>query len=263
MPASSDIYTTPAMRRPEIHSVTSEATDHPIEMAFDWNLDTYWEPTTTGSQTITIDLQAAHDIDGLALFIRNYNTDFGAELVSLAHSSNGSTWTTEADWTLMTYGAVGSPLKVFPVLTMTAYRYWSITFSGTITQKVQVAAVILYNKSTISQGNQDPETDDMEYMADVLAEDGLMTMKHRINKMPVRRFIRTWRFISDADFQTLETAIANSLGSGRPLILGEDSAHYMAEVVDDNFDQAKTNAGEYQPTVIFQTLPYNGDGDGY
>jgi hypothetical protein len=251
------------MRRPEIHSVTSEADGHPVEMAFDWNLDTYWEPTTTGSQTIIIDLQSAQDIDSLALFIRNYNTDFGAEIVSLAHSSDGSTWITEASWTLMTYGAVGIPLKVFPVLTMTAYRYWSITFSGTITQKVQVAAIILYNKSTISQGNQDPEADDIEYVVDVLAEDGLPTLKHRVNKMPVRRFIRTWRFVSDADYQVLQQVIADCLGSGRPLILGEDSAYYLVEIVDDNFDQEKTGAGEYLPTVTFQTLPYNGDGDGY
>jgi hypothetical protein len=251
------------MRRPEIHSVTSEADGHPIEMAFDWNLDTYWEPTTTGVNAIIVDLQAAYDIDGLALFLRNYNTNFASEAVELSYSDDGSAWTIVSAWNIMTYGAVGQPLKVFPVITQSAHRYWRVTFGGTITQKVQVAAIILYNKSTISQGNQDPETDDIEYVVDVLAEDGLPTLKHRVNKLPVRRFIRTWRFVSDADFQVLQQVVADCLGSGRPLILGEDSAYYLVEIIDDNFDQAKIGAGEYLPTVTFQTLPYNGDGDGY
>jgi len=58
----SNAYTMAAQQFVDIDSVTSEATNHDIEFAFDHNLDSHWKPTSTANQDIEIDLQYPVDI---------------------------------------------------------------------------------------------------------------------------------------------------------------------------------------------------------
>lgn len=55
-------YTMGAQQFVGIDTVTSEATDHDIEFAFDHNLDSYWKPTSTANQNIELDLKFPADI---------------------------------------------------------------------------------------------------------------------------------------------------------------------------------------------------------
>lgn len=263
MPASCDIHTAHAMRKLEIESITSEASHHPIEMAFDWNLDTYWQPTSTAYQTLIIDLQSAFDIDGLALFVRNYKTDFAAESVALAYSDNGSTWYGAGTWVIMTYGSTTEPIKLFPTITESAHRWWRLIFGGTITQIIQVAQVILFNKTTIDVGNQFPEPDAQEYPVDVQNISGRMTMKRRAGRIKMQTFNRSWLLSDATDFHLLQTVIDRSLISGRPMILVENSSRYLVEIDLATFSPNKTNFAEYRPNLTFTMIPYTEDGEGY
>jgi len=264
MSSSCDLYTAHAMRKVEIEGVTTEATGHPIEFAFDWNLDTYWAPTTTGVNAMYIDLQDAYDIDGLALFIRNYDTDFGTEAVELSYSDNGSDWTVSNAWYLIADGgAVGQPIKVFPVITQSAHRWWRVTFGGTITQIVQVAQVILYNKTSIGQGSQFPESDVIEYLADVTTIDGGLSFKKQTAYLPIRTLRREWLFTAQAGFDSLATVIDRCLLSGLPLILVEGSNRYLVEISDSGFNHAELGYIDYRPAVTFVTVPYIADGKGF
>lgn len=65
------------MDKAKVTSVTSEATNHPVEKAMDNQLDTYWAPTSTSSQVIVIDLDNdMHERITLVLD-RDFNTASG------------------------------------------------------------------------------------------------------------------------------------------------------------------------------------------
>lgn len=88
--STSKIYTMGSMLTTEILSVTSFATNFPIENAFDLELDSYWKPTNTNDQTITLDLHKETElIDGIE------NMDF----------SSASDW---VNVDLNTYGETGN-----------------------------------------------------------------------------------------------------------------------------------------------------------
>ena len=62
MPNSFDFHTLAPMLRAFAASVTSEVAGHEIEMALDYNPDTWWQPTGTGNQDIVIDLGSGGSI---------------------------------------------------------------------------------------------------------------------------------------------------------------------------------------------------------
>lgn len=262
MPANSDLLIPASMRQVEVESVTSEGT--PIENAFDWNPDTYWKPTTTGVNAILMDLQSAYDIDGLALFIRNYNTDIDAEVVELSYSDNGSTWTIVSAWGILsTGGAIGDPIKIFPEIDESAHRWWRVTFGGVITEIIEVAQIILYNKTTFSQGNQFPEHDEIEYPVTVRSVPGRRTYKKRTNVIPVRTIPREWLFTKITDYDALNAAIDQSLLGGLPMLLVEGSDRNLVEIIDATFNKSEIAYATNEPVVTFRTLPFNEDGAGY
>lgn len=400
MPASVDLYTAPSQRKVEVIQVTSEATGHPAEMAFDWNPDTYWAPTSTAVNGIRIDLNnnlqdliealidrdfssavgtnwsqqtmfafaiaagelhiaangtgqycrldatgigsggfkigrryrvtydyvqnisgfhfqqepsggiigtcvagtgqtieftASRDstimlivsdtssadgkfdnmsirditneddwqVDGLGLFMRNYDTDFASEAVELSYSLDGTNFVVIDAWNLMTYGAVGDPLKIYPVISEIPHRWWRVTFGGTITQIVNIAQIILYKKLTVSRGNEFPELPSIGYADKYVRGSGGVSYQRRMNYNASRRFPRSWHFTNQADFEALRDLVIDCLGSAMPLILADTSERHLVEILGGDFNQSQVGHADYMPTIVFQSLPYNADGEGY
>lgn len=88
MPGNPKLYTIRPMDYMIVDSVSSEATGHPVEKALDRNLDTYWSPTTTASQTIVLDRQD----DRQERIVHAFDREFSADTGHWANTDMG-TWT--------------------------------------------------------------------------------------------------------------------------------------------------------------------------
>lgn len=102
----------------DIDSATSEATGYPKEHLLDGSLITGWKGTTSGAQTIIIDLNQspAYDTYGFGYFVRNYMTDHDAGdngWLEVYTSANGSDWGTYIFYAHLPDSGVNCYIKQF------------------------------------------------------------------------------------------------------------------------------------------------------
>jgi hypothetical protein len=249
-----------------ITSVTSEATGHPIEFAFDRNLNTYWVASSTATQELILDLGSAFAIDSLVLFIRNYTTTAGVNAtVVVEYSDNGTSWTqfTQLETALSSTYTVGTPLVIKQHTSAQTHRYWRLTFYF-FNPVMQIAQLWLCRTKTISVPNTRPENDKRIYGSRVVHGPGGRENRAPINILPVYDRTRTWLTASSADLQALQDVV--DLCGGRENLLIHKPAGGTAEVIelrDRRFSPGRMLYGLWKPTITFRTWPYIEAGEAF
>lgn len=261
MPASIDLYTTANMEKVEVDSSPTEAAGHPIENAFDNNPDTYWSPTGTSAETITIDLQEAKYGHAIILLLKDYGTDYDAAVAStlqLNGSSDGVTWTGGGSGVaILTAASIANdqngPIYIRQFGSTQQWRYWRIIITGN-GRTPQISGIFICRKFTLSLGNQFPEPDLDQFVGD-----------HRDT---IKQLTRTYMLTNSTDLNYLINAFKESRrGNMRyPVILQEgsnDSDAVLCKFMDDGINRNQISYQIWKPTVHFEGIPYIKDGELY
>lgn len=264
MASSSNILTIASHEKAGIDSITSAAAGFPKENMLDHNLDTYWKPTSSGNQLWDVDLGAAFQIDGVAIWIHNYDTDHGPNGVpnfSIAYSDDNFTGiTVEQTFIFNTEFTVGVPLMVLNFSAGSTHRWWRMAVLDMATT-IEISHMFLYRKRAITIGNQWPENDE-----DIFHNNRMRSRSGRqfvtgINRQRVRSFKRQWLMTGSTNFTALQDAFLDCGGSRRPCILQEGSSNYVVRMQSDKLSAKQIDYQVYQPKMVFEELPYIEDGE--
>lgn len=249
------------MEQAYVKTVTSSATGYPKERMTDFDLMTAWKPTTTADQTIIIDLGSVKSIDGLALFIKNYNTDQtwgGASYYKITHSADDVTYTTSVNHYFTP--TIGKPIWFSDV------SDWPVTNRYIKLQLflrnviIEIAGIFLYTKH-ILQASEWPHDD--APLLPVLQFDVQGGSKYavRLARRANRQFSRRFDFVFAAEFAKLKAAYDNSFAVWSPLIYQEGSSDPMiVRFADPAIPENQYDFEMYQPSARFVELPYIEDG---
>lgn len=252
------------MRNVLVTSVTSEATDHEIEFALDYNLNTFWKATTTANQDIILDFGVAVPIDGMAFFLRNYKAAFVLDIGLLWYSDNGTSWTIwpQAQLIFNTVNAFGVTLNAGD--STKTHRYWKISTRDATTIP-EIAQILLFKKITVPQANILPELNERSYFSKVLVGAGGRMHKRQVNRNRIETFGRTWLLKGNADRDKLASMWDDSRGHSLPLVMQEDSspARFVEIVAPQTFNDNQLSFELYRPTITFRTLPFIVDGEAF
>lgn len=263
MAQSFKFYTNPNMRKAVVHAITSEATGRDAEFALDYNLDTYWEPTSTANQNFDINLGSDLDVEGFVIFLRNYNAGYGIDTVDLQKSNDGSSWSSLS----IPKGLLN--VNQFGVLIGDAgsthtEQYWRFAFTS-LGVKPQVASILLFTKYSIATGSLYPEQNDKNYAIKKQMGPGGRTLKRQLNRIAIETFGRTWLLSGDVDRDKLEAMWDDTRGHALPLVMQEDSddERFVEIIQPQAFNANKIQHQLYRPTITFRTLPYIEDGENF
>lgn len=253
------LYTTGIMEEAVVDSATSEATGYPKENLIDGNPDTFWRATTTGDQTIDIDLQEAKNVDALVIFLCNYDT-FAATAGTLAvsHSDDDSSYTVAGSTSL---NGTAMPIVVVD-FTQVSKRYWRISFT-TMGAIADVGQIWMTTERVISQSHELPVNDKTIYLNRSLKAGGGRVYRAAVNKGSQSELPRSYRFAVGSDWAALLAAFNDCRGSLFPVILYDGTNYTLVNFDSDELDQNKTAYAYYQPAVTFIQVPYIRDGDSY
>ncbi len=260
-------YTIEPLADAKIESITSEATGFPIENALDHNLDTYWKPTSTDNQEIDIDLGSALQVDGLAFFIKNYDTDHsnspGLATVNLKRSSDNITYTLQGGGSVNLDNSVGTPIWFHnTALTSGTYRYWRIELQ-TMNTTIEIGQIFLYRSRNITANSAYPVDDISSYANRSVSGPGGRRLVAGINSIKTRKFTRRFQLSGLTDHNTLVSVHDACRGALRPFILTEGGAETDPNVVryvNSKRGRNETDHEIFNPVVSLETVPYIPDG---
>lgn len=247
-----------------IDTQPTEATGHPIEDSLDYNLDTYWKPTSSADQTIVLDLQTAQTINGLALWIHNYDTDHSnstAADVVLSYSNDDisyTPWKTKAFLNL-----VGTPIWYQSIgQADESHRYWQIEFKMMNTV-VEISQFFLHQRYVVTTNSGWPEDNETVFFNRSSKGPGGRKQVSGVNGNFSTKFERTFLISGDTDKDALVNAFKGSFGSRFPFVLMEGVDQTLAKVCRFTHDELAENEIDYQlynPSITFETIPYIEDG---
>lgn len=268
MAESIKIHTTGIMEKTSVTAVTSEATNHPIEMAFDFNPDTYWKPSSTANQTIDIDMGEVVTVDLVGIFIHDFNTAYASPVTFAVYTDDnddGNYTTTTAFSGSVLANTQGEPIY-FPnsTPTQTSKRYWRIEIQN-LTDTIEISQFLLLRTRDIGQANELPETDSIGFINDTQKAEGGRLFKRRVNRNSTERIPRKFKIhsVSGWESEPLYLAHQDCAGDAFPAVLEEDGVFKLVYFSDGDLKKNKISYKFYEPTVVFETLPYSEDGEGY
>jgi len=273
MASSSKLFTTGLMEKVSAEVISgSSASGHGIEFAFDFNPDTYWKISGTGTFVIDVDMGQTITPDDFAIFWHDYNTDHdsGTQAINVYTDDNddGNYTATTLWWTgsaVDLNNTVGDPID-FPLSGVTlasrTKRYWRIGF-GNMTQAIEISQFFFLKTREVSVGNQWPENDEDDYETRLVKAGGGRQLVRLLNRNQTGRFTRQFLFNGDTDYDALRNAFADSKKNTWPLILQEGSTNTLVRFASKPFKKRQLEYQQYNPTVLFERVPYIEDGENY
>ena len=263
MAINTDIFTIAGQRNANIAYASSTVSGRDKQYAFDQNLNTWWEPTSTATQDLIVDLQTAQPIEAFAVFVRNFDTDLknsGSALIELNYSDTGilGPWTAwpAVDILLDTYQTVGDPLLISPNDTAETHRYWQFVFSG-FDPVIQVAHLFLYQKRTISAQDLYPHNDQRIQAQDIQRGPGGRLLRSPRNVLPVWKRRRSWLTQTAADITALENVHEEAGGREQIIIFRPNGeTPEVVELRDKRFMPNQIMQGVYRPSINIRTIPF-------
>lgn len=199
----------------------------------------------------------------VALWIRNYNTEFGATHgLKLDWSEDNTNWTEQADVTLqgeMTQG-IGYPLRIYTWSTASEHRYWRFRFHDA-TIIPDIGQIFLLSTAEPGNSNHYPEANSINY-------------GNRVQRLPTRRLLiepgfrtpvqvldRSYRCFSDAARDAFLDSYNAARAGATPVILNEDSLYYVCRYQGGRLQTTSIDHQVHDIPLQFETLPYIADGD--
>lgn len=267
MAISTEFLTIDAQRLVAIASVTSEVSGQDVEFAFDYNLNTWWEPTSTATQYIILDLQAVQAISGIGLFIRNHETnlsngDVATVIVYYSDTGTSGPWTqyTDLEIDIGDDQTVGDPIIMLTSTSPETHRYWRLGF-WLFDPVIQLAHVFLGEVNSIGVPDYYPIDHVIRFGTRMIAGPGGRTMRSPTNAKPINIRTRSWLSSNSNDMDALQAVVDNC--GGRELFLmvkpnGETAE--VVEILDRELISREVMSGIYAPTLRMRTVPYIIDG---
>jgi len=256
------LYTTGNMEMAHAHNSPPEATGHPIELALDNNLDTYWKSTSTATVEVEIDLGEAKIVHCALLFIKNYK-EITAGTFTRYWSDNGTAWTIVGGESL---SDTSTPIRISMTGGGLTHRYWKLKIT-TPSHVVELAGVWWAYYYNVGKGNVLPQEDEDQFHGRASQLPGGRLAVAGFNRNRVEGFRRRYLIKSgDADFTDLRNAFLDSRGVRHPLIMNEGSAQADARVVRfvyDIFVNRLATLQVYDAQMSLGGVPYIDDGDSY
>ncbi len=205
------------------------------------------------------------DVDGFAVFIRNYQTHFGTDAgLKLEYSVDSTIWVEFADKLIESEmnNVVGQPLRIYINSTSQARRYWRFTFHD-MNEIVEVGQLFLLRQRSVSLGNAWPEKDRSRYQNRLTNRRGQSPFTVQGSRRSVRHIPRQWQFITQTQMDALDAALDDCFGSVRPFIFNEDTDYRVVLFLQNEIDPNESAYQVYSPRVVMQELPYIEDGQVY
>lgn len=225
------LLTTGAMANAIIAAAPTAATGHPWQNVFNDHLTNYWIAPDTTSKTADIDLGSAHHIDGVAVFVPNYTSNFASASWLLRYSDDDFIYDPLSSGIAFNLPAVGSKIKLFGPYTGASHRYWEVYIAGTITVLPQISRVMLFREFAIDVRELRDGVMTLRHFNDVNRGPGGVCHVKGMQRQPAQRFERTYRLLNASDIAILQAAYEDSCGSSYPLILVEDEDYTNAVCV--------------------------------
>jgi len=199
----------------------------------------------------------------VALWIRNYNTEFGATHgLKLDWSEDNSNWTEQADVTLqgeMTQG-IGFPLRIYTWSTAAEHRYWRFRLHDA-TIIPDIGQMFLLSTAEPGNSNHYPEANSINY-------------GNRVQRLPSRRLLiepgfrtplqildRSYRCFSDEARDAFLDSYDAARAGATPIILNEGSLYYVCRYQGGRLQTTSIDHQVHDIPLQFETLPYIADGD--
>lgn len=205
---------------------------------------------------------ASYGIKAVGIWIRNYNTAFGsAHGLKLDWSDDNTNWTEQADKLLDTEmtNTTGTALRFYSWSTASEHRYWRFRFHD-VTTITDISQLFLLSEFDVTVSNYFPEAERHTY-ANIKrrAPGGRLQIEPALG-IPLKTFIRNYRFFNDAARDTLVAAFDACRGGAIPLILKEGSDYEVVRIATETLNFAIIDYGVSEIGISFETLPYIADG---
>lgn len=267
---SLNFYSVSCMDQLENTAVTSEATGFEIENAMDWNLNTYWKPTSTANQTIRFDLQSAFSLTGCGLWIHNYNTIHGPDGdpdLAVDYSDNDVDWSSFMSATgFISFEAgtyMNDGLLLVKGLPAASHQYWRFVFSDMATT-IEISQFFLLGTHAITQNSNYPRMEPKTYAN----QSSILRNRRRLasagNSTTVTSFNRTWRLFDSSIKDALEAAYDGSFGDLLPIIIEESAgAQKLVYILSPTFNAIEREYEVWDLTLNFSDVPFVPDGSAF
>lgn len=198
------------------------------------------------------------EVDGFAIFIRNYQTHFGTSAgLKVEWSDDASTWIEFADKLIESEmnNSLGDPVRIYIAGSSQARRYWRFTFHD-MNEVIQVGQLFLVKTRAVAIGNVWPEKDTDKFLNKYTARRGAVPFTIQGNRRPVRNIPRQWRFITQTPMDAVVAALNDSFGSVRPVIFNEGTDFRVVKFLQDDVAPNQVAHQHFSPRIILQELPY-------
>lgn len=199
-------------------------------------------------------------INGWSWFLYNNNVDHGADpsaRLNVLYSHDQVLWVAFNTNLWSVWQPVTDRLVVMGSNIANAqYRFikFSLINMATI---VKVSGMVLRRLTTMGQGNEFPESDQVEFAMKMQQRPGAVTMKRLINSNPIYTRRRSWLLSEAAEKDKLEAIWRQSYGPNLPVILAEDNAvPEVMRLVNPPFSPAAIGHEMFRPQIILQTVPF-------
>lgn len=259
-------YTAEAHDAIKSHSITSEVAGFPIENVLDWNLDTYWKPTSTATQTIEWDLGSAYQIVGTLIWVHNYLTDnsnSGTARLESHFSDNGSDWTFNSGNAELIPN-LNTPIQIIEntVPSDLPHRYWrnNLILMDTI---IEISSLMLFFRRNITANNEYPIEDVDIFPNRSVSAAGSRMLVSGINRNFHTEISRDFLISGTTDFNTLRDVFRATKGSLYPFVMTEGgvlTSPKLVRLTHDDFQHTEIDHEVFRPRIDMVTLPYIEDG---
>lgn len=263
MPSSIKLYTTGNMDAAHMDNSPSEATGHPVELALDNNLDTYWKSTSTADVEFENDLSEAKTVGCVLLFIRNYKEITNGQY-NYYWSDNGTAWTVVSGQVLTD---ANTPIRIITGGLPLTHRYWKLKFYSSLSHVVELAGVWWGSYYNIAQGNLLPQGDEDQFYNRVGRLAGGRLAVAGINRNLVENPSRRYHVKAGTPYSNMLSAFRDSRGIRHLLVMNEGATQATARVVrfaDDILPYPIVGySGLHEVEIGLRGVPYIDDGDSY
>lgn len=203
-----------------------------------------------------------YGLTGVALWIRNYNSEFGTTHgLKLDWSDDKTNWTEQADRDLqdeMTQG-IGYPLRIHTWSTAAEHRYWRLRFHDT-TIIPDIGQIFLLSTYDPDLSGYYPETDSRNYGNRLQRLSNQRLLIEPGYRTPVKILSRRFRCFNDTDRDAFVDAYDSARAGQTPMILNEGSDYYVCRFVGGALNVTSVDHQVSDMSLKFETLPYIADG---
>ena len=268
--ASTIFFTTPSHNdNLVVDSVSSSGSNIDKYFTIDQNLKTKWTPTGYNDEHIIIDTHldaqkgtiTSGSVDGYAIVINNYNTDFSAGRIRVSGSHDKVTWTTLSSHAIDPNGDIGGLLFNDFDSANQAYRFYEFHLTH-FSASIDIGQVMITKKRETWRPHYTMQ-DSIQFENSVSKLNGFDEVVSAKANNHITIFTRKFQLI-DPHKTVIDNAYKDSQGRLRWLIYKGDDTFpegVLAKFVDDAAKSTIVNKGLWTVAFKLKTIAFVEDGE--